>query len=87
MEILLFGLSFSYAAVAMEIQVHLTIMVVDAAVTIVAYGLSFYSSSAVADVVEMVSANMSNKKATVYPSLFLFSFDLFLINKAVLFDL
>ena len=57
MEILLFGLSFSYAAVAMEIQVHLTTMVVDVAVTIVAYGLSFYSSSAVADVAAMVVAS------------------------------
>ena len=77
MEILLFGLSFSYAAVAMEIQVHLTTMVVDVAVTIVAYGLSFYSSSAVADVVEMVSANIAHKSDGLSVAFFLSNFIIF----------
>ena len=62
MEVLLSGLSSYYAAVVTAIQVLSATMAVAADVTvaiIVAYGLSFFSSSAVADVAEMVSANLT----------------------------
>ena len=52
--ILLFGLSFYFAAVVMVAQALTTMVVV---ATIVVYGLSFFSSSAVADVAEMAFAN------------------------------
>ena len=56
MVIPLFGLSFYYAAVVTMATLVSAIMAV-AVVTIAAYGSSFFFSSAVADVVEMVSAN------------------------------
>jgi len=63
MEILLFGLSFYYAAVVTEI-LALTTMVV--AATTAVYGLSFFFSAVAADVVETTAAsNAINKKATV----------------------
>ena len=61
MEIPLFGLSSYYAAVVMATLAHSAIMAVDVAATmavaIVVFGLSFSSSSAVADVVVTDSAN------------------------------
>ena len=56
MEIQLFGLSYYYAAVAMATQVSL-ITAVAVMVEIAAYGLSFFSSSAVADVAETMAVS------------------------------
>ena len=70
MEILLSGLSFYYAAVATATLAHSAIMAVDVAVTMAAIavsGLSFFSSSAVADVAAVTdSANSIMKVATVF---------------------
>lgn len=77
MEIPLFGLSSSYAAVAMEIQVHLATMAVDVAAIIAVYGLSFFFSSAVAAVVEMVSANIAHKSDGLSVAFFLTNFIIF----------
>ena len=58
MEVQLFGLSSYYAAVvAMATLASLTTTVVVVTTTIAAYGLSFFFSSAVADVAEMVDAS------------------------------
>ena len=66
-EIQLFGLFSYYAAVEiMAALSQITAVAAVAAITVV-YGLSFFSSSAVADVaVETVFANRTIKKAAVY---------------------
>ena len=62
MEVQLFGLSFYYAAVEMATQALATMVV--AAITAVS-GLSFFSSSAAADVVETTDvSNIISKMAT-----------------------
>lgn len=62
MEVQLFGLSFYYAAVEMA---TLALATMAAAATTVVSGLSFYSSSAVADVVETTDvSNIISKMAT-----------------------
>ena len=73
-EIQLSGLSYYFAVVAMATQVFLTMVVEVAKVATAAYGLSFFFSSAVADVAETADASSINehKKATDYPSLFSF---------------
>ena len=78
-EVLLFGLSSYYAAVATIMVVYSQTMDAAAdvaAATIAVYGLSFFSSSAVADVAVMVAASSltDSKMATVHPSPLFVSF-------------
>ena len=61
-EVQLFGLFFCYAAVEIIVAALLAIAVAAVAAITVVYGLSFFSSSAVADVAaETVSARISYK--------------------------
>ena len=73
MEVLLFGLSYYYAAVEMETLVFLTMVVAVADVTaaIVVFGLSFFFSSAVADVAETDSANSMIKGGEYFAASFI----------------
>ena len=73
MEVLLSGLSYYYAAVAMETQAFQTMVVAVEAVTAatVVYGLSFFFSSAVADAVEMVSAKSIIKGGEYFAASFI----------------
>ena len=75
MEILLFGLSCYFAAVATAI-LALATTAVAVVVTIAVYGLSFFFSSAAADAAAMVDASNKCilKMATVYPSPLFFVF-------------
>jgi hypothetical protein len=79
MEVLLFGLSYYFAAVATATQASSTTMVV--AATIVVYGLSFFFSSAAADAVAMADASNLNphKNGDGYPSPLFFLFDTFVV--------
>ena len=77
MEIPLFGLSSSYAAAVMEIQVHLATMDAAVAAIIAVYGLSFFFSSAVVAVAETVSANIAHKSDGLSVAFFLSNFIIF----------
>ena len=88
MEVPLFGLSSFYAAVAATTAPASSTIAVAAVTTatIVVYGLSFFSSSAAADVAAMVDVSNSEayKMATVFRRLFtLLSY--FFIFKGILF--
>ena len=84
MEILLSGLSFYYAAVAMAIPALLVIMAVDVAAIMAAtavFGLSFFSSSAAAAVAAVTdSANiqkaLKRKKTASNEAVFFIIIDL-----------
>ena len=85
METLLSGSSYYYAAVVMETQVFQTMAADVEMITIVVYGLSFFFSSAAADVAETVDVSNLNvsKWRRIIRRLFLFPMWFFVFEKSV----